>query len=110
MDNIFDMCRNRKENLIICWLTIMKVKMSMQVIQNTAWDRGTDLEALIVPRLGIHENLQRIDLQRVRAFTRVVGTIFPLACLVQLSHLFRQLAIVFPIQPQPRQLDVGFEP
>lgn len=69
-----------------------------------------DLQPLVVPLISVHEDLQRVNLERICALAWVVCSILPLAGFVQLAQLVRQLAIVFPLQPQPRKLDVGLQP
>lgn len=48
----------------------------------TSADRLSYLQALVVPSLGIHLDLQRVGLHAVRAFARIVCAVLALACLV----------------------------
>lgn len=71
---------------------------------------GTYLEPLVVARLGIHEDFQRVYLKQISAFARVVGAVVQLTGLVQLAKLVGQATIIFLIKPQSGQLGVCLEP
>ncbi len=72
--------------------------------------RNNHLQPFIVPGIGVHLDFQRIDLQRVRTFARVVPSVLLLARPMEITELPNELRVFASFQPQASELDVRLEP